>query len=263
LKPPVLVLHVTGTNRDRDAARACELAGGAPEIVHVNALAETPRRLLDYRMLVLPGGFSFGDDLGAGKVWALTLGTLLGDVMAEFVTAGYPVIGICNGFQALVKAGYLPGIGPLPTPGATVRQAATLTHNDSGRFECRWVALTPDPESPCVFTRDLDEPIVCPVAHGEGKLVASPAVLREIARDHLAPLYYVPTPGDAAGYPGNPNGSAQHIAALTNPTGTILGLMPHPEDHVVPTQRPDRGSGPGAGLGLALFERGVSYAAQV
>lgn len=263
MKPPVLVLHVTGTNRDHDAARACELAGGAPEIVHVNALAETPERLLDYRMLVLPGGFSFGDDLGAGKVWALTLQTRLGDAVSAFIASGRPVIGICNGFQALVKAGFLPGFGAPPAPGTTPRQAATLTHNDSGRFECRWVELEPDPESPCVFTRDLDAPIACPVAHGEGKLVASPAVIRELERERLAPLRYVPTAGAPAGYPGNPNGSATHIAALTNPAGNVLGLMPHPEDHIVAEQHPGHRRGEGGGSGLVLFQRGIGYAAQL
>lgn len=263
MKPPVLVLRVTGTNRDHDAARACALAGGAPEVVHVNALAEDPGRLADYRMLVLPGGFSYGDDLGAGKVWALLLQTLLSEPLADFVAAGRPIIGICNGFQALVKAGFLPGFGRAPTPGAPARQAATLTHNDSGHFECRWVELAPDPASPCVFTRGLSEPITCPVAHGEGKLVASPAVLSEIEQGHLAPLRYAPTPGHAAGYPGNPNGSARHIAALTNPAGTILGLMPHPEDHVTPEQHPGYHRGARGGSGLALFERGVAYAAQL
>ena len=262
MKPPVLVLHVTGTNRDHDAARASALAGGAPEIVHVNALVAAPERLADFRMLVLPGGFSYGDDLGAGKVWALLLQTALAAPLATFIAAGRPVIGICNGFQALIKAGFLPGFGA-SAPGAPARQAATLTHNDSGRFECRWVELLPDPASPCVFTRGLDDPILCPVAHGEGKLVASPAVLTEIDQGHLAPLHYAPTAGDAAGYPGNPNGSARHIAALTNPAGTLLGLMPHPEDHLVPTQHPAYHRGARGRTGLALFERGLAYAAQL
>jgi len=253
-------MQVTGTNRDRDAARACALAGGEPEIVHVNALADDPTRLDRYRMIVLPGGFSYGDDLGAGKMWALLLRTILADAFAAFVASGRPVLGICNGFQALVKAGYLPGFTP-PAPGRLPRQAVTLTHNDSGRFECRWVELEPDPASPCVFTQGLDHPILCPVAHGEGKLIASPALLREFGRDHLAPLRYVPTPGAPAGYPGNPNGSPGDIAALTKPTGTILGLMPHPEDHVVPEQHPRFHRGERGGLGLALFERGIAYAA--
>ncbi len=259
MRTPVLVLHAAGTNRDREAAWACELAGASPEIVPVNAIAAGTRRLGDYRMLVVPGGFSYGDDLGAGRVWALLLKTRLGDDLRRFVADGRPVIGICNGFQALVKAGYLPGI---QGPGAA--QTATLTHNDSGRFECRWVTLQPEPQSPCVFTRDLSAPILCPVAHGEGKLVPrAAAALDDIERGHLVALRYAPTAADPAGYPGNPNGSAGHIAGLTNPRGNVLGLMPHPEDHLIPEHHPRFHRGERGHTGLPLFENGVRYAAQL
>lgn len=261
MKPPVLVLHVPGTNRDREVARACALAGGDPEIVHLATLAAQPARLDAYRMLVLPGGFSYGDHLGAGKIWALLLRTTLSVPFAAFVASGRPVLGICNGFQALVKSGWLPGFGP---PDATTppRQLVTLSHNDSGRFECRWVDLVPEPASPCVFTRGLDAPISCPVAHAEGKLITSPVLLRELEAEHRVPLRYAPSADDPAGYPGNPNGSAHHIAALTNASGTILGLMPHPEDHVDPLQHPQRHRGPTRGLALPLFTAGVAYASR-
>ncbi|MFT7579746.1 MAG: phosphoribosylformylglycinamidine synthase I [Myxococcota bacterium] len=255
MKPPVLVLHATGTNRDHDAAWACELAGAAPDIVHIRALAQTPERLHDYRMLVLPGGFSFGDDLGAGKIWALMLRTQLGDALRSFIDAGRPVLGICNGFQALVKAGFLPGAD---TAGA---QTATLTHNRSGHFECRWVTLEHDPESPCIFTRDLDEPVFCPVAHGEGCFVTTRARLDAIETGKLVALRYTPTPGDANGYPGNPNGSDAHIAGICNARGNVFGLMPHPENHIIAAQHPGYRSGVRGGSGLRLFEHGIRYAA--
>ena len=252
MKPPVLVLHVRGTNRDRDVAWACELAGGAPEIVHVNQLAAGERRLSDYRMLVLPGGFSYGDDLGAGRIWATILRHALGDDLRAFVDAGRPVIGICNGFQALVKSGVLPD-GEVE---------ATLTRNASNRFECRWVELAPQPESPCVFTRGLDAPIHCPVAHGEGRFVARDSEVfgRLEAAGQIALRYSGPG-GAAAEYPWNPNGSAGHVAGICNARGNVLGLMPHPEDHVIAAQ--GRASGFDApGLGLPLFTNGLRYAAE-
>jgi len=253
MKPPVLILHATGTNRDREAAWACELAGGAPDIVHVERLASGEVDLLDYRMLVLPGGFSYGDDLGAGKVWAVLLRTRLAEPLARFLEAGRPALGICNGFQALVAAGLL-----------APRGEVTLTHNDSGRFECRWVTLLPDPTSPCVFTRDLREPILCPVAHGEGKLVAaSPRVEDALVAGGRVALRYYPTPDAPGGYPGNPNGSFADAAGLTNAEGTVLGLMPHPEDHLVPDQHPRVHRGERGGSGLALFAAGLRYAADL
>ncbi len=247
-QPAVLILHATGTNRDRDAAWACELAGGAPEIVHVNRLAAGEINLADYRMLVLPGGFSYGDDLGAGKVWATGLRHRLADALAEFVASGRPVLGICNGFQVLVKAGLLP-------------PAFTLTRNDSARFECRWVYLEPNPASPCIFTRGLVEPIYCPVAHGEGKFVAAtPDALAELEAAGLAALRYT-GPGGEIEYPWNPNGSQNAIAGICNPQGTVFGLMPHPEDHIRSEQHPGFQRGARGNSGLPLFQNGVYYAA--
>ena len=265
MKPPLLILHTTGANRDRDVAWACELAGGAPEIVHINQLVAGARRLRDYQMLVLPGGFSYGDDLGAGKVWAVALRHRLADQIAEFVAAERPVLGICNGFQALVKAGMLPGLGvAAATEGSMGRQTVTLTRNDSNQFECRWVYLAPQPDSPCVFTRDLAEPIYCPVAHGEGKFVAGDAaLLAEIEARGLVALRYVDAGGQAAGYPWNPNGSQAGIAGLCNPQGNILGLMPHPENHLIPPHHPQFHRRARGLAGLPLFEAGVSYAAEI
>lgn len=260
MNPPVLILHANGTNRDREAAWAVEKAGGAPEIVHVNQLLEGQRRLTDYRMLVLPGGFSYGDDLGAGRLWAVTLAHRLEADLQAFVESGRPVLGICNGFQALVKSGLLPGVSLLGDDG---QRSVTLTRNDSGRFECRWVTLAPQ-QSPCVFTRDLPEPIYCPVAHGEGKFVCRDAqTLAALEQKQLVALRYTDAAGEAAGYPENPNGSMGDIAGICNPAGNVLGLMPHPEDHIIPQQHPRHHRGDGGGGGLALFENGVRHAADI
>jgi phosphoribosylformylglycinamidine synthase I len=208
-------------------------------------------------MLVLPGGFSYGDDLGAGRLWATDLRWLFQDHLARFIEDGKPVLGICNGFQALVKSGWLPG----PPDGGP---QATLTRNASNRFECRWVWLQPDPASPCLFTRDLVEPIYCPVAHGEGRFVpAGEAVLAELrARRQVAVVYTSPH-GEPASYPGNPNGSVAGVAGICNRAGNVLGLMPHPEDHIFAAQHPRWTRGESGNLGLILFEKGVQYAGEL
>jgi len=248
----VLILHASGTNRDREAAWACELAAGQPEIVHVNQLAGGQRRMADYGMLVLPGGFSYGDALGAGKLLALTLRLTFQDDLAAFVASGRPVLGICNGFQALVKAGVLPG---------SVEPQSTLTFNQAAHFECRWVTLALEHDSRCAFTRGLCEPIECPVAHGEGRFVTSDAVALE--RNGQVALRYALAGGAPAQgqYPANPNGSDGDIAGVCNDLGNVLGLMPHPEDHVVAWQHPRWTRGERRWPGLPLFENGIRYAA--
>ena len=250
MKPPVLILHAPGSNRDREAAWACEQAGGAPRIATVSSVVSGDLSLKDFSMLVLPGGFSHGDDLGAGRVWALALRTRLAGQVEDFVAAGKPILGICNGFQALIKAGLLEGQDAVWAE----RRRLTLTHNASGHFVCRWVVLEPDPGSPCVFTRHLEEPIFCPVAHGEGRLMGlDEAALDAAESEGRVCLRY------AQGT--NPNGSHRDIAGLCNTTGTIMGLMPHPEDHIVPEQHPGHHRGQSGGSGLALFRSGVRYAA--
>jgi phosphoribosylformylglycinamidine synthase I len=256
-RPPVLILHATGTNRDHEAAWAVEQAGGKPEIVHVNELRQSPARLHSFHMLVLPGGFSYGDDLGAGRLWASDLRWLFQDELARFVEAGKPVLGICNGFQALVKSGWLPGP---PDDGIQ----ATLTRNASNRFECRWVWLQPDPASPCVFTQSLTERIYCPVAHGEGRFVPrDEAVLERLSTRRQIALTYSGPSGGPATYPDNPNGSVVGIAGICNEQGNVLGLMPHPEDHIIPCQHPRWSRREEGGLGLPLFIQGVRYAAEL
>ncbi len=250
--PRVLILHATGTNRDRDAAQACTLVGADPDIVHINQLLAGERHLSDYQMLIIPGGFSYGDDLGAGMLWALDLYHHLHETLDNFITSGHPVLGICNGFQALVKAGILPG--PIPT----TPRAVTLAPNECGHFECRWVYLQPQPTSPCLFTRDLPDLIYCPVAHGEGRLMTSDsATLETLQRNGQIPLMYVDAQGQPAHYPANPNGSTANIAALCNPAGNVLGMMPHPENHILPWHHPRWRRGEAGMIGLTLFENGV------
>jgi phosphoribosylformylglycinamidine synthase I len=255
-KPSILILQATGTNRDPDAAAAVARAGGAPVILHVNTLRARPGRLHDFQMLLLPGGFSYGDALGAGRLLSTDLRWLFQDELARFVEAGKPVLGICNGFQALVKSGWLPG----PPQGPP---AATLTRNASNRFECRWVWLEPNPASPCVFTHGLEERILCPVAHGEGRFVPrDDRVLAELQSQQRIALTYTTAGGDPPAYPANPNGSSADVAGICNERGNVLGLMPHPEDHIFAVQHPRYHRGAGGNMGLALFERGVRYAAE-
>jgi phosphoribosylformylglycinamidine synthase len=208
-------------------------------------------------MLILPGGFSYGDALGAGRLWASDLRWLFEQELAVFIDTGRPVLGICNGFQALVKSGWLPG--PLEAG-----PQATLARNVSNRFECRWVLLEPDPESPCVFTQGLAEAIFCPVAHGEGRFVPrDEAALDQLRARRQVALTYVSADGRAPLYPDNPNGSIADVAGICNECGNVLGLMPHPEDHVIPWQRPDWARGREGLTGLQLFRQGMRYAAQL
>jgi phosphoribosylformylglycinamidine synthase I len=259
-KPRALILHATGTNRDHDAALALELAGADPEIVHLNQLRRGDRRWQDYQMLVLPGGFSYADALGAGKLLAVDLKVFFASEVRDFVNSGKPVIGICNGFQALVKSGILPD--PQISPGS---QMATLTFNAAGHFECRWVTLQPVSQK-CVWTAGLSERIYCPIAHGEGNFIPRDAETASTLRlnDQVALTYLRADGQPAAGeYPHNPNGSVMDIAGVCNPAGNVLGLMPHPEDHIFANQHPRWTLGETSGSGLPLFINGVRYATQL
>jgi phosphoribosylformylglycinamidine synthase len=223
--------------------------------VHVNQLRSGERRLGNYGGLLLPGGFSYGDALGAGARLALDLQVYFHDELHAFVASGRPVLGICNGFQTLVKAGVLPG-SAAAQPGGMAEMAqrqVTLTENAQGRFECRWVYLQVNGRARAAFLPPSDALIFCPVAHGEGNFqAAGPETLAELAARNLVAFRYVAADGSAAAgrYPLNPNGSAGDIAGICNERGNVLGLMPHPEDHVTAAQNPLRAGG---GLGLPLF----------
>jgi phosphoribosylformylglycinamidine synthase len=258
-RPKVAILHANGTNRDRDAALACEIAGGAPEIVHINQLIARERDLLDYHMLVVPGGFSYGDDLGAGVLFSAELKHRFGDMVRAFVADGRPTLGICNGFQTLVKAGLF------ELPDVAGHRPITLTYNERGDFECRWVLLEPNQQSPSIFTKGLTEPIYCPVAHGEGRFMVQDEATAGLLQQHnLIALTYQGAGGRGQGasvaYPANPNGSALDIAGITNPAGNVLGLMPHPENHIFPWQNPQRHRGVVGLDGLRLFANGIKHA---
>jgi phosphoribosylformylglycinamidine synthase len=260
-EPRVLILHVSGTNRDAEAARAIEVAGGAPEIVHINQLRQGERSLDDYAMLVLPGGFSYGDALGAGARLALDLRVYLEDQLAAFVDSGRLVLGICNGFQTLVKCGLLPAAQP--AGGAPQPRRVTLTENASGHFECRWVHLAANPNTPAGYLAEIDELIFCPVAHGEGNFqVVDEITLDALMRDNLITFTYVDADGEPVqgAYPLNPNGSVADIAGICNAEGNVVGLMPHPEDHILPIQNP---LGRSDRLGLPLFKAMVRAAGRV
>lgn len=256
MQPRALILLATGTNRDHDAAQALQLAGAAPEIVPLKRLRENNHSWQEYQMLVLAGGFSYADALGAGKLLALDLIHYFNEQVTAFVASGKPVIGICNGFQALVKSGILSSSYSLSDQLET-----TLTFNQQGRFECRWVTLKPVSQV-CLWTRGLNELIDCPVAHGEGNFVARDAnTLSRLKEADQIALLYSHADGSPAGgsYPANPNGSEMDIAGICNPAGNVLGLMPHPEDHIFPFQYPKWTRGEGH-LGLPLFQNGVDYA---
>ena len=230
-KPRVLVLRAPGTNCDEETVAAWELAGAQTESRHINAILDDPTALDSYQILTIPGGFSFGDDLGAGRILASRLRSVLGDTLQRFRDREGLVLGICNGFQVLVKAGLLPGLAP-------EMGASSLTFNDSGHFESRWVRLTSKPGlSP--FLTD-DEPLELPVAHGEGKFVAArPEAIAHVESTGQVVLRYADAANNpATSFPANPNGSTGAIAGLCDPTGRIFGLMPHPERHVQSIHHP-------------------------
>lgn len=255
--PKVMILHANGTNRDHDAALACELAGGEPEIVHINQLLAGERNLLDYHMLVVPGGFSYGDDLGAGQLWAQDLRYKLRDDLERFALNGRPVLGICNGFQVLLKSGLLPNTDFASGDDRDV----TLTYNEQGHFECRWVYLKPNQHSTSLFTEGLDDLIFCPIAHGEGRVMTrNERATQRLWNNGQVALTYVDADGNSVGYPLNPNGSVSGIAALNNHEGNVMGLMPHPEDHIFPWQHPHYHRGVTGDFGLVLFQNGVKNA---
>jgi len=220
-----LVLTGFGLNCDLETAHALELAGAEAERVHINALVDGSARLDDYQILAFGGGFSWGDDHGAGVLQAVRLRTNIGDQLRSFVQGQRLVIGICNGFQTLVNLGLLPGFD-----GDYQTRSVALTHNDCGNFRDDWVTLKIDPQSPCVFTEGLDR-IDLPIRHGEGKFYTAPEVLVRLAANHqIVACYAKPDGTPAAGaFPCNPNGSLEDVAGICDPTGRVFGLMPHPE----------------------------------
>ena len=256
----VLVLRAAGTNCDREAIYAFESARAKVRAVHINRVLSEPKLLVDFQILALPGGFSYGDDIAAGKILANQLLHHLADQLREFVEAGKLIIGICNGFQVLVKTGLLPGDLGKNVAASGNAQTVTLTNNDSDKFEDRWVHLAARSKK-CVFLQSPAR-IYLPVAHGEGKFVAKdPAVLEALKETDQIAFQYTNAEGGEPSYPDNPNGSEDHIAGITDPTGRILGLMPHPERHIHRTHHPQWTRLPADREldGLAIFANAVGY----
>jgi len=237
--PPIhaLVLRAAGTNCEHETAHALELAGADPRILHVKEVQADPATLDRAALVVFPGGFSYGDDLGAGRIQAEEIRATFLDSLVRMVERGGIVLGICNGFQVLVKLGLLPEVD------AAAPAGVSLTWNDSGRYEDRWVHLeVTSRRSP--FLASVPDRLRLPVAHAEGKFVArSDAVLERLADDGQVALRYVDPEGVPAGFPWNPNGSMGNVAGITDPTGRVLGLMPHPERNVLNAHHPARGRG--------------------
>ncbi|MBN2397553.1 MAG: phosphoribosylformylglycinamidine synthase subunit PurQ [Deltaproteobacteria bacterium] len=270
-KVKAIVLTGNGTNCEMEMAHACRLAGSAVvDIVHISELLYGEKRLDDYHFLNLPGGFLDGDDLGGAKAGAnrivhatirLSQEKLYGQLV-EFIRAGKLILGVCNGFQLMVKLGLLPAFG-----GDYASQAVTLTFNDSGRFEDRWAYLKINKHSPCVFTRGL-EGIYLPVRHGEGKIVTdNPTVLKRLHENNQIVVQYSDETYKKARmeYPDNPNGSIDAIAGICDESGRIFGLMPHPEAYLHYTNHPrwTREDLPEDGAGLALFRNAVNFIKEV
>jgi phosphoribosylformylglycinamidine synthase len=252
--PRVLVLRAPGTNCDEETAFAFDRAGARTTRAHVNRLLESPRQLHDYQVLCLPGGFSYGDDIAAGRILGVQLRHHLYDALREFKSQDKLILGICNGFQVLMRSGLL-----FDRDRADL---ATLTLNDSGHFEARWVHLRV-PETRCIFFRGLTS-LYLPVAHAEGKFVAAPTVAAELRGQGRIVVEYATSTGalaDAQCYPENPNGSVAGIAGVCDGSGRVCGLMPHPERFIDRLQHPRwaRGEAPEVGDGLRVFYNAVEY----
>jgi phosphoribosylformylglycinamidine synthase subunit PurQ / glutaminase len=246
MKPRTLILRTAGTNCDSELAHAFELAGAAAELMHLNQLIDSPQIMEQYDLLGLPGGFSYGDDIAAGRIFANRLRHRVYPALRGFIAAGKPVIGICNGFQLLVKAGLLPAF-ELPADHPP-HQVATLADNSSARFIDRWIPVQADGRSVCIWTRGLDR-CDLPIAHGEGRFVAPEDVLNRLESQGQVALRYVE----------NPNGSMRDIAGICDPTGLVLGLMPHPERFTHVTQHPTWTRRRVEPAGLKFFQNAVEH----
>lgn len=231
-KVNVCILQSDGTNCDNELFYAFKKFGGSPQFVHVNELRDKSKSLKDFQILALPGGFSYGDDVVSGKIWAIELISFLKEEIESFRKKGGLIIGICNGFQVLVRTGLLPF-------GNLGKMDATLANNDSGHFECRWVDLKLQ-KSKCVFLKGNYNVGHFAINHGEGKFFSTPEIIKRAEEENLVVFRYVDKKGNPTQkYPENPNGSLNAIAGVTDPTGRILGLMPHPEKFIDTTQYPN------------------------
>ncbi len=255
MAPKAIILRTAGTNCDYETAAAFELAGAKAERVHINRLISGEVKLADYQIMAVPGGFSYGDDIASGKILANELKNKLGAHIQKFASDGKPVIGICNGFQVLVKMGLLPDE-------VSFSQTTTLTFNDSDKFECRWINLGANKKNKSFWVKGLPPVIQLPVAHGEGKFLAgTKKTLSDLEKNNMVAFRYVDKSGKPAAYPLNPNGAVNAIAGISNKKGNVFGLMPHPERYVYALQHPSKIGQPKNefGWGLQMFVNAVAY----
>ncbi len=259
-KVSVVVLRTAGTNCDAETVFAFQSVGAQVDLIHMNQILSREKTLDDYQILALPGGFTYGDDIAAGRILANELRLKLSDKLRQFLSAGKLIIGICNGFQVMVKAGLLPNTNAGCKQG-TFHQTVTLMRNDSAKFEDRWVHLKCSGR--CQWTKNIDRVVRFPVAHGEGKFVVrDKSMLRKLKENNQIVFRYCSPDGLPAAYPDNPNGSDGDIAGITDPTGRCLGLMPHPERHFLFSQHPSwsrRKKTSRFGDGALIFQNGVDY----
>lgn len=248
MKPKALIIRTAGINCDKETEFAFTSAGAKTDLQHINYVKEK-NQLSKYQIICIPGGFSYGDDLGAGKIFSLEFLCWLKDQLRAFIDKGGLILGICNGFQVLVKTGILPDLD--------FQQKVTLTANDSGRFEDRWVYLKVEQKS--VWLKGLPELINLPVAHGEGKFYAESSILDRIETEAKVVLRYVDSSLNSAGYPFNPNGSVNDIAGITDASGRILGLMPHPERGMFKHHSPFWKEKEAIPFGKRFFKNAVDY----
>jgi phosphoribosylformylglycinamidine synthase len=264
--PRVIVLTGYGINCEEETLFAFQQAGAVGDIVHINDIIDDPRRLENAQIFAFPGGFSYGDDTGSGKALANKIRNNLLAEFQSFTARDTLMLGICNGFQVMANLGLVPNL----SDGSGVADVS-LEYNATNRYECRWVDLAPEAECPAVFTRGVGQ-LHIPVAHGEGRFFARAPILEEMERRHLVALRYVQTDGTPAGgeFPCNPNGSLHDIAAVCDPSGRRMGMMPHPERHIFFCQGDDwtlrreqarrRGEEPPQeGSGRAIFANAVRY----
>ncbi len=261
-KAKVIVLRTAGTNCDQETQFAFEKTGADVDLVHINRLLKKEKRLEDYHILAIPGGFTYGDDIAAGKILANEFRIKLESDIKKFIADGKLMIGICNGFQMLVKAGILPG--PLSEGNSAngFEQTATLMTNDCGKFEDRWIYLKPSGKS--VWTEGISHVVSLPVAHGEGKFIPKDNTILQKLRDGGQIIFrYCNKSGGKPKYPENPNGSVDEIAGIADRTGRVFGLMPHPERHFLTTQHPQwtrQEKKSEYGDGAKIFQNGIHYA---
>lgn len=254
-KPKAIVLLTAGTNCDAETEYALSRSGANAERIHINDFISKKKRLKDYQILIIPGGFSFGDDIAAGKVMANKIKFKLKDQIELFVKDKKPVIGICNGFQALVKLGFLPDVS------GKHEQETTLAINNIGKFQNRWVYLKSTPDSKCPFTKGIKQTIYLPIAHGEGRFISKNPTIRNTLRNKNLIVFRYCSKNGNINDESNPNGSEYNIAGICNSDGTILGMMPHPERHLSKYQHPrwTREDLPEEGDGFAIFKNMVKY----